>query len=287
MGNGISYLPKNKQDDLKFLVAIIRKNCDDIEKIILFGSYARGDYKEAKDLKPDRKSGHVSDYDVLVVTSRKETAIDTMLWDKISKLCNKGRPLMPFRIIRHDIEELNIKLAEGQYFYSDIKKEGILLFDTAKFKLARRRKLSPEEKQRIAQDHFDHWFTSAVQFFETYKLMMNKGWYKKAAFILHQALEASYKTILLVFSNYLPDDHYLSGLGMSVARKHPAFKNIFLKNTKKQKDRFELLELAYIGARYDPKYHISKEDSLTLAKDVKKLIDLTEKICKGKIQSLI
>jgi predicted nucleotidyltransferase len=99
MKQSLNYLPKNKQDDLKFLVSIICKNCNDVEKIILFGSYARGDYKEAKDLKPDRKSGHVSDYDILVVTAKKETALDTMLWDKISKLCNKGKPLMPFRII--------------------------------------------------------------------------------------------------------------------------------------------------------------------------------------------
>jgi HEPN domain-containing protein len=193
---------------------------------------------------------------------------------------------MGLGIIRHDIEELNIKLAEGQYFFSDIKKEGILLFDTNKFKLARRRKLTSKEKQRIAQDHFDHWFKSATSFYDGYKDAMKRGNNKKSAFELHQTSEASYKTILLVFSNYLPDDHYLNSLGMSAARKHPAFKNIFQKNTKKQKDRFDLLELAYIGARYDPKYHISKEDVEILAKDVKNLLNLTKKICKEKIRNL-
>jgi HEPN domain-containing protein len=199
---------------------------------------------------------------------------------------------MGLGIIRHDIEELNIKLAEGQYFFSDIKKEGILLFDTNKFKLARRRKLTSKEKQRIAQDHFDHWFDSAKMFFEDFDSNLKKSaksqkYLNKAAFELHQAAEASYKTILLVFSNHSPDDHYLSGLGMSAARKHPAFKNIFLKNTKKQQDRFDLLELAYIGARYDTKYQISKEDLKILAKDVKNLLTLTKKICKEKIQSLV
>jgi predicted nucleotidyltransferase/HEPN domain-containing protein len=287
MKHSIDHLPQIKKDELQILISVIRKNCHDVEKIILFGSYARGDYKEAKDLKSDRKSGHVSDYDILVVTAKKETALDTMLWDKISKLCNKGKALMPFRIIRHDIEELNIKLAEGQYFYSDIKKEGILLYDTKKFKLAKKRKLTPKEKQRIAQDYFDSWFTSAVGFYDGYKDAIKRGNSKKSAFELHQAAEASYKTILLVFSNYSPDDHYLSNLGRSAAKKHSGFKNIFLKNTKKQKDRFELLELAYIGARYDPKYQISTEDLVILAKSVKKLLDLTKKICEQKIINLL
>jgi predicted nucleotidyltransferase/HEPN domain-containing protein len=292
MKNSINYLPQNKQDELKKIVTIICGNCDDVEKIILFGSYARGDYKESKDLKPDRKSGHVSDYDLLVVTAKKQTAIDTSLWHKISNLCNKGKKLMPFRIIRHDIEELNIKLAKGQYFYTDIKKEGIVLYDTATFKLARKRKLTNKERQRIAQDYFDYWFSRARMFFEDFnsnleKSQQDQGYLGKAAFELHQASESCYKTILLVFSNYLPNDHYLSSLGASATRKNPALKNIFPKKTKQQRNRFELLESSYIGGRYDPEFYISKEDLEILAISGKKLLEITEKICKDKISNLL
>ncbi|MES2676830.1 MAG: nucleotidyltransferase domain-containing protein [Pseudomonadota bacterium] len=133
MKHSTNYLPQNKQEELSQIVAIICENCDDAQKIILFGSYARGDYKEAKDLKPNRKSGHISDYDILVITSKKEVALDSMLWKKISDGCRKLKLSADPRIITHDIEALNIKLAEAQYFYSDIKKEGILLFDSKKF----------------------------------------------------------------------------------------------------------------------------------------------------------
>ncbi|SCZ59895.1 nucleotidyltransferase domain-containing protein [Thiohalomonas denitrificans] len=40
--------------------------------VILFGSYARGDWKEAAALKPDRCLGHASDYDILAVTEEFE-----------------------------------------------------------------------------------------------------------------------------------------------------------------------------------------------------------------------
>ena len=116
-----THLPKPKQDELEKISQPVRKNCDDVEKIVLYGSYARGTYKEEKDLKPDRKSGHVSDYDILVITTKKHIALDTSLWNKISQECQNLNLSAQPRILTIDIEALNIKLAEAQYFYSDIK----------------------------------------------------------------------------------------------------------------------------------------------------------------------
>ncbi|NIA17023.1 MAG: hypothetical protein GWO86_01615, partial [Planctomycetes bacterium] len=64
MKKSLAHLPKYKQDELKLIADKIRSSVEP-EMIILYGSYARGDYKEQKDLAPDRKSGHVSDYDIL------------------------------------------------------------------------------------------------------------------------------------------------------------------------------------------------------------------------------
>ena len=82
----LKHLPQNKQDELQKIVAAIQKSCKDVEKIILFGSYARGDYKEKKDLKPQQKTGHISDYDVLVVTEKKETTDEFVSWSGAEKL---------------------------------------------------------------------------------------------------------------------------------------------------------------------------------------------------------
>jgi predicted nucleotidyltransferase len=281
MKKSLKHLPKSKQDELQKIIAAIQKTCDDIEKIILFGSYARGDYKEKKDLKPEQKSGHISDYDVLVVTEKKDTTDKFTFWNGAEKL----KLSAPARVIAHDIESLNISLAEGQYLFTDIKKEGILLYDSKKYQLAGKRKLKPSEKQRIARDYFEHWFERASNFLDKFQLMFSKKKYTDAAFDLHQVAEHSYKTILLVFTNYNPQEHYLGILGQMAAKYNRNLTKLFPQKTPKERDRFRLLDYAYIGGRYDTSYRISKEDLEILAKSVKKLLELTEEICQKKIQS--
>ena len=282
MKRSLKHLPQLKQEELKKIVEAIHKNCADVEKIILFGSYARGDYKEAKDLKDNRRTGHISDYDILVVTAKKKSTDKFSSWNKTKKL----KLTAPVRAIAHDIESLNINLAEGQYFFTDIKKEGVTLFDSKKHKLANKRKLKPKEKQRIARDHFSSWFKSAKTFFSQYENAVMMADYKNAAFQLHQSVESSYKSILLVFTNYNPNEHFLWMLGQRTAKYHPDLKTLFPKKNQKDKDRFKLLDDAYIGGRYDPDFRISKRDLEILAKDVKKLLELTEQICEAKISVL-
>ena len=88
MKKSLSYLPKQKQAELKLIIKQICK-ISEPEMIVLYGSYARGDYKEQKDLAADRKSGHVSDYDILVVTGDKKTAGKSALWNNVTKQCDK------------------------------------------------------------------------------------------------------------------------------------------------------------------------------------------------------
>lgn len=72
--------------------------------------------------------------------------------------------------------------------------------------------------------------------------------------------------------------------GAECEQYFPELKNLFPKNTEEEKDRFKLLEYAYIGSRYDPKYKISKEDLEVLAADVKSLLEITKRVCEQKIK---
>ena len=136
----------------------------------------------------------------------------------------------------------------------------------------------------MQQDHFSSWFKSAKTFFTQYENAVKMSDYKNAAFQLHQSVESSYKTILLVFTNYNPNEHFLWLLGQRTGKYHPDLKTLFPKKNQKDKDRFKLLDDAYIGGRYDPDFRISKQDLVILAKDVKRLLELTEEICKTKIK---
>jgi len=69
------------------------------------------------------------------------------------------------------------------------------------------------------------------------------------------------------------------------AKQDKDLENIFPKKTEREKELFELLDYAYIGARYDPDYRIDKEGLESLSDQVKMLLQITENICKAKIES--
>ena len=92
-----------------------------------------------------------------------------------------------------------------------------------------------------------------------------------AAFELHQTTERLYTTTLLVFTHYKPKEHNIDKLGKQVSNLDPRFLPIFPRTTPEEKRLFELLQKAYIDARYNPKYKITRKELEYLSERVKKL----------------
>lgn len=285
MNNSIAHLPQNKRDDLQRVVTLLRDGCPAVQMVILFGSYARGDWKEAGDLAPDRKSGHVSDYDILVITES-ETDCGSLARQEIVQACIAAGLSATPRFIYHDIEYVNSRLERGQYFFSDILAEGRLLYDSERFQLATARELSTAERLEIARNDFSEWFESGKQFYEMHRFCVSNGWSKKAAFNLHQAAEAAYKTVLLVFTGYIPDEHYLALLGSAASGVVPVLADIFPSETDFEREAFTALEYAYIGARYDKRYTVDEVTVSFLAERVNVLLELVGEHCRDKIAAL-
>jgi uncharacterized protein len=285
MDNDLTHLPKNKQDDLKQVVGIVCERCPGVEMVILFGSYARGGWKEAKDLAPDRKSGHVSDYDILVLTEDAQDC-DFRAKQEIEQACAEAGLSATPRFIYHEIDFVNRKLEMGQYFFADVVGEGRMLYDSEQFTLAEPKPLSVQERLEITSRNFNHWYQRAEQFHENHQHNLNNGWLELSAFNLHQTAEACYKTLLLVFTAYIPDEHYLALLGRMVEEVDPSFANNFPSDDEFQRDAFTALEYAYIGARYDDRYAIDESTLTYLAERVGQLLKLTEARCREKISVL-
>lgn len=286
MNKDLSHLPQNKRDDLQRIVEIVRNHCPAAAMVILFGSYARGDWRELKDLAPDRKSGHPSDYDLLLLT-REEADCDSGAVLKINSACLEAGFSATARAIHHDIDFMNRKLETGHYFFTDIVTEGRMLYDDGSLELAEKKRLTPAEKLEIVEGDFEHWYQAAHQFFEHHKMDREKQWLKIAAFHLHQAAEAAYKTTLIVFTGYIPDEHYLAILGGRAAKIDPAlWEEVFESENQFESEAFIALEYAYIGARYDKRYTIDEPSVAYLAGRVETLLKLTEARCREKITVL-
>ncbi|MFC1677386.1 HEPN domain-containing protein [Planctomycetota bacterium] len=288
MKKSLSHLPQYKRDELKLATRIIRKQFPSAHMIILFGSYARGDWVEDTYTQGHITYEYTSDFDILVLTRLKKTAENHSKQSTVDNLIIQRKAIKtPVSIIYHSIGQVNYRLKQGQYFFSDIKKEGILLYDTEKLKLERIRKPSPAKRKQIAQEDFKQWFKSAKEFYGYYEDGLKKRQYKTAAFQLHQSVERFYSTTLLVFTGYKGKRHNIETLGRRVSGYDPAFLKVFPRATKEQNENFKLLKKAYIDARYKKEYKITKKQLEYLAKRVKLLQRLTKKICKQKIESFI
>ncbi len=286
MKKSLAHLPKQKRDELQRVREIILDECPTVLMIILFGSHARGDWVEDRHFEEGILHEYMSDFDILVIVRSNRIVNSKDTWRRAE---TRARRLVRTwtNLIVESIETVNNALARGHYFFSDIKKEGVLLYDTGEFKLARQRKLDPRERRGNARAHFEQWFTSAKEFYLGFEFYLEKHMLKRAAFLLHQATEALFDAILLVFTNYRPRSHDLEKLSHMVGGYDPALLTVFPQATAKQKENFDLLQRAYVEARYNPGYKITKEQLDYLAQRVQKLQDLTEKICEAKIESYL
>ncbi len=283
MKTELDHLPENKRLELQHALEIIREEID-LDMLILFGSYARGDWVEDID-EATLLPKYQSDFDLLVITETPRQAQRVEQNNKLTQRLIKTIHRTPVSVIAEDIKFVNKRVRKSQYFYIDILKDGIMLFDSGKFELAEPIEITLKERQNLAQCDFDHWFNGAIEFFEVFEFCLNKGRLNKAAFLLHQAVESFYGTILLVFTRYKPSTHDLTKLGSRVASVEAEFLRIFPQGTEEEKRRFELLRKSYVSARYNPNFVITVEELEWLAERVKHLQALTKTLCKAKIES--
>jgi HEPN domain-containing protein/predicted nucleotidyltransferase len=281
-----SLIVKDKLDNI--VKEILKVTDSKVAMIILFGSYARGNWVRDEYIKDHITYSYHSDIDILVIM-RKGKYLNI---DKEKRISNKInirslQGLNPNEIwttcIFESIDYVNKKLEQGHYFYSDIKKEGILLYDSGDFLLAEHKDLPWGEKKEIARKDYEHWFGRGVSFFIDTQNAFKREDFSKSAFELHQATESFYNCILLVFSGYKPKLHDIRKIGSLASNYSKDLWGIFPQSNSEQKECFNLLERAYIEARYEKDYFISKEQLIYLIKRVEKLQEITERICLTRI----
>ena len=287
MKKSLSHLPKDKRRELTTIANRILERLPETQMIILYGSYARGDYVEY-----DRRvefgvtTEYMSDFDLLVVThdAKLERTRDILIGVEEWYHCRRENGAA-LQIIFEEIETLNRQISDRRYFYTDIKKEGIMLYDTEKFKLARRRKLRFDEIKEQAQEYYEERYQSAVEFLGTAKWTYNQEWYNKSIFNLHQATENAFKAVRLTHTLYSGKLHNLTRLIRIVKKYSPdGYSSIFPRQTAEEKRLFALLQAAYIEARYNSKFVVTKEDIDALTPSIERLLDLTKRLCEERIK---
>jgi uncharacterized protein len=274
----LSYLPRPKIEELE---KVTRRIVDTgkAEFVVLFGSYARGKYKE----KQGATQGKKSDYDILVVTAGvREAALLEGLEGKFDDID------VHVQLVAEDIEFVNRKLKEGQFFFSDIKREGKILYTSGRYTLADPEKLSPTRRREIAEEDFRKWFGDASMARKGAVFYVDEEGFGWAAFNFQQVAEMCYKATLMVFTHYIPHEHYLGILQERAAKLDRRMKEALPRDTKEQLELFNHLDCAYIGGRYrsEEEYPVTREQLDYWARETRKLLDITETVCLERIEHL-
>ena len=291
-------LPKNSLIIKERLDAIVQEILavarDQVAMIILFGSYAKGTWVRDWYVEGHITYSYESDLDILIVTKSpkyrgpKGASFESDLTKRLERKGLRGKTFgAPWvTVVVEPIKYLNQQLEKNQYFFSDIKKEGILLYDSGEFTLAEPKDLNLEERKQIAKDDFDVWFGSGTEFLLGVDFYTKQDLLNKAAFLLHQATESFYSAILLVFTGYKPRLHDIEKLGSLASNYSDELLKIFPRDTKEQEEKFVLLKSAYTEARYNKNYKITEEQLVYLIKRVEKLKSVTEEICTRRINEI-
>jgi len=289
MNKSLAHLSEERQHVLQNIVEQILLRLPDTQMIILYGSYARGDYVEYDQrVEFGVPTYFMSDYDILVLTHGVDyNTVTRHLRDvKFGYSGRSERWVTPLQFIHDNIGTMNRDLSDGRYFYTDIKKEGIVLYDSGNFKLEKPRKLRFDEIKAQAQEYYDEKYESAFQFLETVKYQYSLGWYKLGSFNLHQAAENAFKTVRLAYTLYSSKEHDLEELLALIKGYAPEeYFNLFPRQTKEEERLFQLLRAAYIEARYNPKFQVTKEDLDALMPIIERLLELTKRLCEARIKA--
>jgi predicted nucleotidyltransferase len=289
MKTSLDHLPDSKRRELQWVLEVLFREFEEatkrkasprgqgrILKVILFGSYARGDWVD------DPIGGYKSDYDLLIVVNHDEFTEVTDYWMDAEAHLEQAFDIAhtlsaPAHFIVHSLSDVNRQLSRGRPFFTHITDVGVILYETPDHPFARPAKLSPDDAYREAQANFEKWFPSAGQYLETGDDHLRKGpaWFNKGAFELHQAAERFYHCVLLTQTLHSTKSHNLNFLRGQAERVAPELIPTWPRANRFEKRCWELLRRAYVEARFSDQYEITAEQ---LAWLVERVTDLQQRV---------
>ena len=301
MKTDLDHLPANKQREIERVKAIIFEEFEDalalatmgwkkkgrIDKLILYGSYARGGWVD----EPHTAKGYRSDFDLLIIVNDKRLTERVDYWLKLEDRLTRELAIdktlhTPVNFIVHTIQEVNDGLAHGRYFFMDIAKDGIALYEYDDKELHKPKPKTPEQALAMAREYLAEWIPQANAFYRMYETGLADGNLKQASFVLHQAAESLYHGVLLVCRFYTPHVHNLGFLRTQAEGIDMRLVDAWPRELRTDRARYEKLKEAYVKARYSKHYRISEEELIWLADRVEELGRAVHAICSERIAKL-
>ena len=301
MRTDLDHLPAGKQRELERVVQILFEEFGDatalatsgwkkqarILKVILYGSYARGGWVDEL----HTAKGYQSDFDLLIIVNHQKLTNRAEFWSTAEDRINRELAITkmlrtPVNFIVHSLHEVNDGLSQGRYFFMDIARDGIALYQSDDTELPEPKPRSPSEALALAKEYFEEWHPGGYSFLKGFQFYVEQADPKKAAFLLHQAAESYYNCILLTCTFYTPHVHNLGFLRTQAERIDLRLFDVWPRETRRHRAMFQKLKESYVKARYSKNFRINEDELAWLGARVEELGRVVEVVCSARLHEL-
>ena len=298
MKRDIDHLPLRQQEELALIKQILLDEFDAalksggggtqswhrdgrVLKIILFGSYARNDWVD------ERLNGYQSDFDLLIIVNHEKlTDIADYWYVAEDKILRDQRVDRTVNIIVHTMQEVGQGLTKGDYFWSDIIRDGVALHELEGHAFPAPKPITTGDALAAAEQYFAQWMPKVAEALAGAEFYVARGNVRDASFLLHQATERVYACLLLVYTFYFPRSHNIKFLRSLAESLDKSLISAWPRDQRVARRRFELLKRSYVEARYADQFDMTLDDLSALTLSLETLSQLVEASCRVRIAEL-
>jgi predicted nucleotidyltransferase/HEPN domain-containing protein len=298
MKTSLDHLPRLRQRQLEYVVRVLLEEFEKktergtqawtrngrILKIILFGSFARGDWVDS------RSTGYLSDFDILVIVNYPKLTDKAEYWDVAEDRLTRRHLidiLFPeINFVLHDHAYVNDQIARGRPFFLNVLGDGIALYEAKGFPFAAPGAMPPEIVREETIGNFESWFGDAESALKGARHFQEDRALNWAAFMAHQTAENAYVSVLLTLTLYAPHTHNIRHLRNTAEGLAPELRDVWPAQNGLSRRCFELIKDAYIKARYSKHYEITDEELAYGFARLDDLMVLVRQVCERHIATL-
>lgn len=295
----LSHLPEAKRAEIlwvkklifaEFEEAIAGRRAPEVRdgkilKLLLHGPHASGAWVD------DPSGRYFADYDFLVLVSSDRLADVGEFWLECEKklliASVNGEDLRtPVRLTILSFERFSDQIQQGNRYFQNIMEECVFLHDADPTAWPDCNAVAALDVAAEAELHLEEGLALVAEFLGSAKLSAANGWFRKAAFDLHQATERLYNIALLVLVGRTPHTHNIVDLRKLAESASEQLRSVWPNETKEDRRCFELLRAAYNKSRYNRHYRVTGSEAAWMIEQVEYLSDLVNEVCDAWIDRL-
>jgi HEPN domain-containing protein len=277
MHTSLDHLPPSQEQKLRQAVSQIASAIAP-DKIICYGTrtWLTHSWSIAD---PVLHSTMNTDYDLLIITNPGAKRKEHEILDIVSQHSSPDTRIIA---IAHSLCAVNEAIEQGRPFFVNLRKYGILVYDSSNIPLASPSRCNDSEHLADVKVQWDRHFGLAERFLEGASYYITSGCAALAAFMLHQATEHTCIALIKACLGYRPTTHNLSRLLALTENisEYPSY--VFPQVSQEEIDLFNTLARAYSDVRYTETFKVSIEKAETLRQRVKELQEITVRLYKEK-----